>query len=314
MDQHKLISAVRDLAIELGRTPTRAEFEAKVRGGKYQLGKLFGDQFTILLQAAELEPSENSRVRITNAVFQRDIKSVIESHKPRPREEIPDRKSMAIISDIHWPFHSQRVIDRFFRYVDDNKPDVVIIDGDAMDMYSHAKFPRSHNVFTPKDEEILARKLNEDFWLEIKRLSPKSECIQMLGNHDVRPLKRTIEAQPSIEHWVEKIMGELFSFAGVRTVMDPREEIFIGDVMIHHGHLSRLGAHRDHALYNVIVGHTHKAGIVYRNIRGKTLFEMNCGYAGDPESKGLSYTPQKITGWTPGFGAVDDDGARVVIV
>ena len=220
---------------------------------------------------------------------------------------------MAIISDIHWPFHSQRVLDRFFRWVDDHKPEIVILDGDAWDMYSHGKFPRSHNVFTPKAEEDLARGHNIQFWTEVKRKSPKSKCYQMLGNHDVRPLKRTLEVAPAMEHWVQKIFTELFTFEGVETILDPRKELMFGDVMVHHGYKAQLGEHRDHALYNAIVGHTHRAGVVYRQLRGQVLFEMNCGYAGDPEAKGLTYTPQKITGWTQGFGALDEDGPRVII-
>jgi hypothetical protein len=44
------------------------------------------------------------------------------------------------------------------------------------------------------------------------------------------------------------------------------------------------------------------------------LFELNSGLAGDPEAKGLTYTPQKITVWTPGFGAINKYGPQFVSV
>lgn len=310
IEQHKIISALKDLAIELQRTPSSKEFVVKTKISEYAVTKHFGT-YTALRLAAGLD--QYKQEKLSNAIFETPIEKHLDEYKPierPPREPYP---TMAIISDIHWPFHSQRVVDRFYKWVSDHKPSIVILNGDGWDMYSHAKFPRSHNVFTPKAEEEKSKVLNTEFWQVLKRASPKSRLIQMLGNHDVRPIKRTLEEAPVLEHWIERYMRELFTFDGVETVFDPRQELMIGDVMVHHGHKSQLGAHRDHALYNAIVGHTHKAGVVFREIRGQTLWEMNCGYAGDPLAKGLTYTPQKITNWTPGFGAVDEDGPRVII-
>lgn len=309
-DQHELICKLKDLAIDLGRTPTRDEFYKHIKQRK-PIDKFGG--YTVLVQAAGLDPVQRKKKALTNEIFEQSVERHLEDFKPAKRILLEPYPTMAIISDIHWPFHSQRVIDRFYRWVDDHKPSVVILDGDAWDMYSHAKFPRSHNQFTPKAEEDLARGMNIAFWLEIQRKAPKAKCYQMLGNHDVRPLKRTLEVLPSMEHWIAKIFGELFTFDGVETILDPRKELMFGDIMVHHGYKSQLGEHRDHSLFNAIVGHTHRAGVVFREIRGQTLWEMNCGYAGDPLAKGLTYTPQRITGWTPGFGAVDPDGPRVII-
>lgn len=50
----------------------------------------------------------------------------------------------------------------------------------------------------------------------------------------------------------------------------------------------------------------------FKRIGGKTLYELNAGYLGDPESKALSYTPTKITNWTLGWGYIDEDGPRFV--
>lgn len=312
-NQHDLIRALRDLAIALGRTPTQAEFYKTLRGAKYKVEKAF-TTFSALVQASGLEPSHHSRVKLTNDIFKTDITNHLQRYEPKEKLR-PPVATIACISDIHWPFSNQKVLDRFYKYVGDNKPEYVILDGDAWDMYSHTKFPRSHNVFTPEDEEKMARKMNEDFWKEIKKVHPEAKCYQMLGNHDVRPLKRTMEVAPTIEHWLPRIFGALFTFPGVTTVLDPREELMLpGDIMIHHGYRGKLGDHRDFALYNAICGHTHRGGVVFREIRGATLWELNCGLAGDPLAKGLTYTPQRITGWTPGFGAVDEDGPRFIWV
>lgn len=316
VDQHEMVAAIKDLALSYTppRTPTRDEFHLQTKYSRHDVTQTFGS-YTTLIHAAGLDPVVQRRRPLPNSVFEKSIEAHIEEIN-QPKEKMPSLPygTKAVISDIHWPFHNAKVVDRFIEYVGDEKPDYVVLDGDAWDLYSHAKFPRSHNIFTPEQEEQMARKLNEEFWLRVKAASPNSKCFQMLGNHDVRPLKRTMEVQPTVEHWIKKIFKELFSFDDVTTYFDPREELIIGDTVIHHGYRSKLGDHRDDLLMNVIVGHTHLAGVVYRSQRGKVIWEMNCGLAGNPEAKGLSYTSQRMVKWTPAFGVVNKYGPQVVIV
>lgn len=265
------------------------------------------------MQAAGLETYNERRKKITNEVFARPIQQHIENYQPR--EITIDRKpwpKISTISDIHWPFSSQKVIDRFYQRVEEFQPAWVILNGDAWDMYSHSKFARSHNQFTPREEHSLAQSQNETFWQKITAIAPDATRVQMLGNHDLRPLKRVLENYPEAEDWIEEMVKKSFTFTGVKTVFDPREELMIGDIAVFHGYRSQLGQHRDYTLFNCINGHSHSGGVAYRQIRGQVLWELNSGYAGDPEAKGLTYTPQKITHWTPGFGEVDSMGARFI--
>ncbi len=179
-------------------------------------------------------------------------------------------------------------------------------------MYSHSKFPRSHNIFTPAQEQAMAREANTVFWAKLQKFCPDAICTQLLGNHELRPLKRIMEAYPEAEEWVAEKMKSLFTFDKVKTIFDPREEVTLGDIAIFHGYRSQLGAHRDYTLMNCINGHTHKPGVSYRTIRGALLWELNSGLAGDPLAKGLTYTPQKITIWGQGYAYVDAYGPRFV--
>jgi len=302
MDQHDLLVRLKELASILGRTPSRDQFCKEVKNGKVLINKHFRS-WALFIQASGLEPLSKPR-RINNDVFKVAIEPHLEAYN-KLKEPIPGLKAnptYAVISDIHWPFSNQAVIEAFIAYVASNKPDWVIINGDAWDMYSHSKYPRSHNVFTPKEEQSLARTANEEFWARIKKASPNSKCIQMLGNHDIRPLKRVLETYPEAEDWIKEKLEQMFTFEGVKTYFDAREELQIAEnILVFHGYRTQLGSHRDYTLFSCINGHTHVGGVVYRKIRGTTLFEANSGVAGDPQSKGLSYTPQKITHWTPGF-------------
>lgn len=314
---HELVAAVKQLTFELGRPPTRTELENRVTNANRKI-KVVGGMVTIL-QAAGLPTYDERRSkkerRITSEVFETSISRHLEQYEPRKSLKREAWPKIAVISDIHWPFHSQRVIDAFLEFIKKNQPEHVILNGDAWDMYSHSKFPRSHNIFTPREEQTLSRKHNEEFWKQVKEACPRARCYQMLGNHDVRPLRRVLDSYPAAEDWIEKIMTELFTFPGVETFFDSRQELMLpGNIMVHHGYRSRLGDHRDYAHHNFIVGHTHLGGSVFRQIRGQVLWELNSGVAGDPESKGLSYTPQRTVIWTPGFGWVDEHGPRFISV
>lgn len=310
---HELVKSLKDLAIDLGRSPNRQEFCSAVKGANYKLPMVGG--FTALLQAAGLPTYDDRRggKKIDNSIFNRDIEQHLEQYQPRPYSPPGPYPTAAIISDIHWPFVSQRVVDAFYGYVKETKPEWVIINGDAWDMYSHSKYPRSHNVFTPREEQRLAREMNESFWKKIQEISPKSKCVQMMGNHDIRPLKRILEEYPEAEDWVAEKMRELFTYEGVKTMHNAREELFLNETtIVFHGYRSKLGDHRDYTLLNCINGHTHVGGVVWRKLRNELIFEANSGVAGDPESKGLTYTMQKITHWTPGFLGLESDAPKFI--
>lgn len=312
MDKHELISIVKDLAISLGRTPTRVEFTNQVRGGDHHLRKLFGN-YTVLLQAASLDPEEKSRLKgHGNEIFQRDLSAVLQEHVPL--EPIAQAKTIPTlaIGDTHFPFVSERTLDLIYEYTNKEKPERIIQMGDLYDMYAHSKFPRSLNIYNPKQEEDLAREGSEKMWKTLKRIVPRAECIQLKGNHDIRPIKRTIESLPSLEHVVAKYLDDLMTFEGVKLISDSRQEYIVDGIAYLHGYRSKIGEHRDHMLMNAVCAHIHVGGTLFRRFRGQTFWELNAGFVGDAESKALGYTPQKIQNHTLGFGWIDENGPRFI--
>jgi hypothetical protein len=310
-DKQEALNILRELAMELGRTPSLTEFFQKSGRTKHWITKHFGG-FSPMLLSIGIQPMLNAK-KIDNTIFQvANLPQFLEdAPKILPKDKGPAKK-IAVISDIHWPFHSQRVVDAFLEFIKIHQPEYVFINGDAWDMYSHGKFPRSHNIFTPREERDLARKHNEEFWVEVKKRCPDAKCVQMLGNHEVRPLKRILEEYPAAEDWLKKALQDEFTFEGVETIFDTRQEYIIGNIAIFHGYRSKLGDHRDYTQYNCIVGHTHRGGTVFKNIRNEILWELNSGLAGDPLQKGLTYTPQRINEWTQGFAYVDEHGPRFI--
>lgn len=309
MDKHELLLKLKEM-IDLrgGEIPTRDEFIKEV--SKHSLTREFGT-YQELLKAFGIDSKR--KIKIENPFIVKDLQSYYDNKPVIEPKKLDKYPKIAAISDIHWPFQSDRVINKFLAHIEKHQPEYVFVNGDAWDMYSFSKFPRSHNIFTPREERDLSRKLNEEFWVKVKDKCPKAKCIQMLGNHELRVMKRIMEQYPVAEDWIQEALKKEFTFEGVETIFDPRQEYMIGNIAVFHGYRTKLGDHRDYTHYNCIIGHTHRGGTVFKNIRDTVLWELNSGLAGDPLSKGLSYTTQRINDWTMGFAWVDEDGPRFIM-
>jgi predicted phosphodiesterase len=316
LKQQELVNKLRELALDLGRTPHWHEITKIV--STTQIYKHFGG-LPVFIQAAGLDPAPKTKAKkIDNSIFNVDVETRLkeyeESGQPDPYVFKKTDAKIALISDIHFPWANKKVLEKFYEFIEEHQPDFVIINGDAWDMYAYSKYPRSHNLYSPRDEQSIARKMNEEFWDKVQSLCKNAKCIQMLGNHCIRPLKRVLEEYPEAEDWIAEKLKELFTFKNVLTVHDHRQEVIINEDCIFHGYRSQLGAHRDYTHMNCHNGHSHVGGTVFRRIKGKTLFECNSGVAGDIDSKALSYTSQKITHQTPGFSYRDKYGPRFIAV
>jgi hypothetical protein len=310
IDQHDIINQLKDLAIELQRTPTRIEFHSKTNVTQYGVTKSFGT-YSALVIAAGLDPYHPS-LKPTNKIFEKPIAQVIEQYEPLAEIAQAVYKPTLVIGDTHFPFVDERVLDKIYEWAERLKPERIIQVGDLYDMYGASKFPKSLNIYKPQEEEELGRQGAEKMWATLRSIAPKAECVQLKGNHDVRPIKRTMEVDPRSEHIVAKHINGLMTFDGVKLIEDSRQEFIVDGIQFIHGYRSKIGEHRDYTLMHTVCGHSHTGGVVYKRIRGQTLWELNAGYCGDAESKALGYTPQKITHWTPGFGWIDEAGPRFV--
>ena len=311
VDQHELVAALKQMALKLGRTPNRREFVDGVPGA-YAFERVFGT-WSALIRASGLVASPRKR-KVENSIFHRDLSSVLSEYKQPEVVAQPDYTPTLVIGDTHFPFVSERVLEAIYKWAQRYKPARVIQVVDLSDMYSHSKFPRSQNIYMPNQEEDLGRAGAEKMWATLRGAVPAAECVQLKGNHDVRPVKRTLETTPALERAVAQYVNQLMTFDGVKLIVDERQEYIVEGIEFLHGYRSKLGDHRDYSLMNAVCGHIHVGGTSYRRIRGQTLWELNAGLVGDPESKALSYTAQRINNWTPGFGWIDEAGPRFVPV
>lgn len=308
MSQEELIQRLLDFVRNECRTPTRNEFCSSIRGGRHKIDQHFGS-WTNFLAAAGIHNNK----KIDHSIFERNIDLHLANHSACALPKWEDWQKTLFIGDTHFPFIHQPTLNQIYEFAELMKPEVIVQVGDLFDMYSHAKFPRSHNVFTPREESKAARSEAEKMWSKLYKLCPQARRIQIVGNHDARPMKRVLEAYPEAEDWIIEIMQKMLSFDGVELISDSREELLLsGNVRVIHGYYSQLGKHRDFNVTNVVCGHSHRGGVVYKQIRNVIIWELNAGLTGDPSSKGLSYTAQKTIDWTLGWGWLDEWGPRFI--
>lgn len=218
------------------------------------------------------------------------------------------KKLVVAIGDTHFPYNNPVTIRGILDFIKQTKPDVVVQMGDLYDMYSASKYPRSYNITTPEHEMSWGRLDAEKMWAGVRKAAPKAKCFQLMGNHDDRPLKRTLESTPELEHVVARYVSDLLAFPGVETV-GGREPLVIDGVNYEHGAL-KAGQHAIANNMPTVVGHSHVGGVIFNG----RLWELNAGWCGDIYAKCFSYVRTRLVAsrTTQGFGVVDAMGPRFI--
>lgn len=315
--RHEILAEVKRVASELGKVPTREEFRKHSGVSERTYQKLFGS-FSLLLQAAGLKKTPEDFN--PNSVFMSPVpeREMPKTHRIAPKTGSYDLKTGAkkilVLGDTHFPWVSVDALSAVYAFAQANPDiDAIVQVGDLYDMYSWAKFPRSHIIYNPKEELTKGREMAEAMWAKLQELLPNARCYQLLGNHDIRPMKKVLEFAPELELFMH--FKHFFEFPNVQLVDDPRQPLELGGVSFIHGFLHKLGDHARKYLRSIVCGHTHKGGVVTVPLAdGTVLFECNAGYLGDPTSRPMSYTATKWNEWTLGFACIDPWGARFIAV
>lgn len=164
----------------------------------------------------------------------------------------------------------------------------------------------------PQEEVKQARKYASDMWATIRKLQPRAKLYQLLGNHDVRLLKRAEEKFPEAQDLVKGSLLDLYRFPHVKTITDPRDELVIGGIVFIHGYLGKPLAHVKWNHKSVVHGHNHRASIIFTPIKGKLLWELDAGFLADIRHEPLGYHPQRTTNWVLGHAEIINGVPRFI--
>lgn len=214
-----------------------------------------------------------------------------------------------VIPDLHFPFEHRGACRILWKRICQVKFTHIVQVGDLLDQYSYTRFAKK-NIYLPERELKDGREKAADMWAKIRAEQPQAACIQILGNHDVRAIKRAQESLPAAQELVRDSLLELYEFEGVHLVRDPREEFIINDIAFLHGYRTKLGDHTKFMHMNTVHGHTHRGGVAFIPMNDKILWELDAGYLADKNKEPIAYTPQRTSNWTLGWGEIDNFGPR----
>jgi predicted phosphodiesterase len=310
---HEVVSDIQRVASLLGHWPSRREYLAN--GGSHVFEKTFGS-WTVALKAAGGEPSPLARGgdKERKAAIKNAFTVPIEKLTARAERKIIElpgqgRKVMAI-GDVHTPWHCVETASLIVALAEQTKPTHIVQLGDARDMFAIGnRHPHTRLTYNPKEELDKGTDFLTWFWSALRKASPKAECFQILGNHDARPLKRVLESAPDLEVLLD--LSRFYRFDGVNLIEDVREVLKIGNTAHIHGY-RKHGDHMNELRCNVIHGHTHGAGVIYKRIAGELLWEADAGTCAMGNSIAMSYTPLKLDKSIQGVILEDDFGPRFI--
>ncbi len=237
-------------------------------------------------------------------------------------------RQVAIIPDIHAPFHDERALRAVCDLLAVEQPAEVIFIGDVADMSFLSKH-RTHRRFITDlnrtNDSVVAN------FRRVREAVPDARIIFIPGNHDDRVLYYTQDLAPEFSGVrpgrLHPDMPEPEQSLGFRSLwqLDAlgielvdedwklAQHPVTGELTARHGYLVGNNSERkllEHHGRSQIHGHDHRATITYRTKHDPLDIRvaMSCGTLSQVLPDGLGYAPDPD--WTPGMGwcQVWDDG------
>lgn len=190
---------------------------------------------------------------------------------PLPESQAQDRlpfvldgvKRVAVLSDIHIPFHDLKTLKIALKYIDKFNPDCILLNGDVLDFEAISHWPSAPG----RPDTFMELQLGREFLWHLRQRYPKSRIVFKEGNHDQRYEKYLMEYAPKLFN----IDAAKFSWhvalgvngIGVEMVGDQRI-VQVGKLSVLHGHEVRLaGVHPARSLFTKLLitamaGHCHR--------------------------------------------------------
>jgi len=217
---------------------------------------------------------------------------------------------VAVISDIHLPFHKESVIEQWYADAQEYEPSVILINGDLLDFYRLSRFEKDPNERDTAFEIDQAHTFFE--WLTCRF---EADIIFKLGNHDERWKKYLWNHAPEFSKLKQFELHEILELEefGI-TPVDDKRIVMAGDMPILHGHevqgsssISPARALASKMSNSAIQSHCHRSSeYLERNVLGDWIKSYSTGCM-------CELTPEfsRINRWNNGYAFVDiyEDGS-----
>lgn len=105
-------------------------------------------------------------------------------------------------SDIHIPFQDNNAVESFIRYCKEKKPEVIVLNGDVLDMFMLSKFTKGEGR-NPLEEITMCREL----LASVRAACPNTEIYYVIGNHENRLEKYVLTKAPELASLIEDVFS-----------------------------------------------------------------------------------------------------------
>lgn len=209
-------------------------------------------------------------------------------------------KTVVVVSDLHVPYHDAAALRLVLKVCRKIKPDILALNGDALDCYAVSKHPKTWGRKADFQAEL-------DAWEGVRReLEDVSDRrIFIAGNHEDRWPRYLSSVQGADNRRCNGI-PELLGLGKRWAYVPYRDYARIGKVIVTHD-LERSGKHAlaqslADAQHCVIVGHTHRAGSVYESSAiGDAHVAVSGGWLGDLAAIDYRHKIKARREWQTGF-------------
>lgn len=150
-----------------------------------------------------------------------------------------DSKRIAILSDIHIPYHDREALHLSLDWIKDFEPDCILLNGDIIDCYKQSKFIQD------PEEPDLDTELSElhNFLSDIKHNFPKAKIIYKMGNHEERYERIFVEKNHVLAKLVDENGNNLLAWESITHAKKYGHEIVTNKRIIKTGKLNIVHGH-----------------------------------------------------------------------
>ena len=216
---------------------------------------------------------------------------------------------LAVIGDIHIPYHDIPAVEVAIKYIKDNKIPYVLLNGDILDMYNGSSFQKD------RKKRDLAQELRDgkEFYQWIRQELPDQVIYYKEGNHEARWERFLSQVNPAMLDVEDFKLSQIMRFGELKIIeVDTKGPVMAGRLPIFHGHETGMksgGVNPARSLalrtkQHGMTSHFHRSS-VHRTphyLEGsKVTYSIGCLCNLSPE-----YMP--INEWSHGFGRVKVNG------
>ena len=110
--------------------------------------------------------------------------------------------TIVVGSDVHIPFQDSMAVKLFTNYCAKNQPEVIVLNGDIIDMFMLSKFTKGEGR-NPLEEITEARYMLEN----LRAVCPNAQIYYVIGNHETRLERYVLNKAPELASLIEDVFS-----------------------------------------------------------------------------------------------------------